>query len=113
MQKSCNRCKKIKQLTLFPKDSKLTFGYAGICKECKSLERKQKRNLENIRWNNYYSNPEHKKRHIVRILTRKKYGSAKDHLCKLCNNKASEWHHTEYKKDSIIPLCEPCHTELT
>ena len=112
--KSCARCQmsviENKAHAFFPKDKRKLEGLAHTCKSCKSLERRGKADQELARWKrNYAPGTEARKKHIIRGQTRKKYGSAKHHLCKTCGNQAAEWHHTEYKVDSVIPLCEGCH----
>lgn len=111
--KKCARCKIDKPRSGFPRDSSKTDGFAYSCKECKAIERKIKRKSELERWHRYYAKgSEARRRHCIRSQTRRKHGSAKLHKCSMCGDGAKEWHHIEYKTDSVIPLCEPCHTHL-
>lgn len=97
----------------FPKDKRKSDGFAYTCKRCKAGERKTKVKEELARWKKYYApGTEARKRHIIRSQTRKKFGSAKLQICQNCNLMANEWHHIEYKIDTVIALCEKCHTNI-
>lgn len=117
--KSCGRCGKhygsgsLNGLSVFfPKDSRKLDGFDAACKMCKKIYRQANKAKELDRWKRHNGpGTEGRKKHLVRDRTRKKYGPAKNNLCKGCNSPAQEWHHMEYKVDSAIPLCEPCHTK--
>ncbi len=96
--------------TSFVRDRHKKSGLDSICKNCRKEYRKKNKDRELSRWKQYYSpNSEARKRHMIRSLTRKKHGSAKLHKCNHCGSAAEEWHHTEYKVDTAIPLCSNCH----
>jgi hypothetical protein len=100
-------------LEFFRKDRTKIDGIDCVCKICKKSYRKNNKNKELNRWKNYYApGTEARKRHNVRSQTRRKYGSAKNHKCHICELAANEWHHIEYKIDSVIPLCSSCHETI-
>lgn len=117
--KDCARCKKpygaytlLGLESFFPKDHRKPDGFAHTCKACKRVERKNNGSKELARWKrNYAPGTEQRKKHVIRSQTRRKYGSAKKHLC-ACGKQAAEWHHLEYATDKVVPLCEPCHSKL-
>ena len=110
----CCKCKIKRKVSSFTKDSSRTSGMDCICKLCRKEYRVKNKDKELKRWNLYCAKgTQARKRHIVRIATRKKYGSAKNQACFMCNSKAEEWHHFEYKIDSIVPLCHPCHSSIS
>lgn len=50
-QKQCSKCKKVKSLNEFYKDSRKQSGYVGVCKECKKEGRRSQKNMDRYkRW---------------------------------------------------------------
>jgi hypothetical protein len=97
----------------FRRDSTQSDGLDSTCKTCRAAYRKTNIASEQRRWNLYYApGSANRKRHIVRVQTRKKYGSAKNQTCVLCGLAAHEWHHTEYKTDAVVAVCHTCHEAL-
>lgn len=79
--KSCNKCKKIKSLDNYYKDSSVKSGYRGICKECYS---------EYPRYNSKTQIPKSKK-------------------CSICGLKKNikEYYKT---RNNLYPYCKKCHS---
>lgn len=115
--KDCSKCKKaygaesFEELKLFfTIDKRKSDGLDSACKDCKKQYRQNNKQKELHRWKrNYMPGSVNRQKHIIRSMTRRKFGSAKNQLCKHCNNPAEEWHHVVYQVDSVIALCQSCH----
>jgi hypothetical protein len=93
----------------FAKDRTKSSGLDRICRACRKAYRAKNKDKELARWKrNYAPGSEQRRKHIVRSQTRKKYGSARKHVCS-CGNPATEWHHIKYEIDSVVALCHECH----
>lgn len=57
-----------------------------------------------------------KKKQVIIAITKKKFGSAKNYWCVLCEPKQSaiQWHHytKPYETDKAIPLCKFHHSNI-
>lgn len=116
--KDCSKCKTpygaetLEGLfTFFQKDRcNEGDGLDVVCKRCRKEYRQKNKEKELARWKQYYEpGSENHKRFLVRQATRDKYGPAKNQTCAFCEKRADEWHHLEYKVDSVIAVCEGCH----
>lgn len=110
--KKCTKCLVDKSYDSFCKSKNKPLGLDSACKDCRKIYRQENKEKELARWKrNYLPGTAARRMHIVRSMTRRKHGPAKKHMCSRCNiRQALEWHHIEYKTDTVIALCEPCHT---
>lgn len=112
MDIQCPKCENFLDPMFFAKDSTKPLGLDRVCKDCRRLYRQVNKAKELARWKrNYMPGSEQRKKHITRSQTRRKYGSAKEHICR-CGRKAEEWHHIEYITNGAIPLCHVCHENI-
>lgn len=110
--KICCQCKNEKLYSLFARDRNKPLGLDKTCKACRKQYRLNNKDKELARWKKSYApGTLQRTKHVIRSLTRAKHGSAKNHIC-FCGNAAEEWHHIEYKVDSVIAVCAECHHKV-
>jgi hypothetical protein len=137
-EKRCVRCDEVKPINCFYRSKKNKDGYQAYCSECdKETNRERMARCREdktvYRTRNKYkidnkkkSVKESKKRYneknshkikawseLHKAIARNELPSAKELVCRWCEQPASEYHHYKgYSKDnwlSVIPLCTDCH----
>ena len=122
--KACTKCKQIKPLSAFYKDSRNDNGLQGWCKECHKCNvysyRKTEKGKQLCRKyaKRYHKRYPEKTRaiHAVNGAIRSgKLPKANTRICG-CGNQAEHYHHYNgYAKENhfdVVPLCIVCHTNI-
>jgi len=115
MDKKCNVCKIVKDISCFYKDNSKPSGYSYRCKDCDKIRVKNRNSYpeyhrrKQMRYRSKY--PE---RQRSRELARAEYGSIHFDICAMCwEIKKLELHHEDYSKPlEVIAVCNSCHNKL-
>lgn len=72
MAKTCSKCKQVKEITEFFKDSAKPDGYEYYCKSCAMLKKQ---------------NNDYRKKYNITLLQFEEMSKARDHRCDICGTK--------------------------
>ena len=119
MNKKCTKCKKVKSLDDFYKDSRTKDNRYSSCKKCHLIQgsRYEKNNKEKRykRLQKFYLKEENRLKPGARIKSRKavKLGELLKGKCEICGEKKVDAHHTDYSKPlEVMWLCRPHHAQI-
>src|SRR5688572_29118653 len=127
--KQCSRCKQVKPLAEFHKDSGRRDGYAGRCKTCaieiarahyakgqeyhqKEAKEYREKNKDKVRkWRKDYLARHPDRVHAyAKVQWARVIGEippASEFACESCGKPAGDYHHPDYSKPlELVPLCK-------
>jgi len=108
--KKCGKCKVIKSVDCFPKDSTKPDGFDSYCKKCRQNYRNKNRDIERLRSFKWMKNNQDIAK--ARSIAGKAYKKRKECCVETCKN-IGERHHIDYSKPlEVIWLCSKHHRLL-